>query len=381
MKIQYGLISADSHIALDRDAFTKRMSKTTWGDRIPQVVETTEKDKPVERWIVSGKIRRRAVCNCPAAMDGPLPRNKYPDRWEEVPRKAYVPQERLNALDEDRIDAEVLFPNDPGGFYDYKDAAFELACVQAYNDALSEWHDESDRFIPLAMVPLLGESEARVAEVKRAVTKGHRGIVMLAEPSSTVPGFKHISDPYWYPLWAVCEELGVPVHIHASAGLGDKLAVPRWEGYTPRHFHSAFTTPCGAWPAQLVPNLIFSGVLGRFPQLKWVFAETGIGSINYVREACDYEWERRRLWTDGFLQRPSEIVTRQIFVNFWFERSGIQMRHQIGIDNIMWESDYPHISSTYPQSWDFVSRTVEGVPAEEQKKLLWENAARLYGLM
>jgi len=57
------------------------------------------------------------------------------------------------------------------------------------------------------------------------------------------------------------------------------------------------------------------------------------------------------------------------------------MRHAIGIDNIMWESDYPHISSTYPQSWDFVLRTVEGVPAEEQKKMLWENAARLYGIM
>ena len=123
MKIQYGLISADSHIALDRDALTKRLLKAVWGDRIPQVVETTEKDKPVERWIVNGRIRRRAVCNCPAAMDGPMPRNKYPDRWEEVPRKAYVPQERLRALDEDRIDAEVLFPNDPGGFYDYEDPA------------------------------------------------------------------------------------------------------------------------------------------------------------------------------------------------------------------------------------------------------------------
>jgi predicted TIM-barrel fold metal-dependent hydrolase len=67
-------------------------------------------------------------------------------------------------------------------------------------------------------------------------------------------------------------------------------------------------------------------------------------------------------------------------VNFWYEQAGINLRHQIGIDNIMWESDYPHIASTYPESWSFVERSLAGVPQNERRKLQYENAQALYRL-
>jgi predicted TIM-barrel fold metal-dependent hydrolase len=203
---------------------------------------------------------------------------------------------------------------------------------------------------------------------------------MLAEPSVTVPGLKHISDEFWSPLWAACEDLQLPINIHASGGLGGKLGLPRWPGYAPNEYHAAFTIPCGALPAQQIANLVFSRVLYRHPRLQWVFAESGIGPINYIRQACDHEWERRRLWTEGLLLRPSEVIRRQIFVDFWFERAGVQMRHEIGVDNIMWESDFPHVSSPYPESWKLVESTLEGVPEGERRKMLWENATRLYHL-
>jgi predicted TIM-barrel fold metal-dependent hydrolase len=382
MEIKHGLISADSHVVLDKDAFTSRMSPAKWGERIPQVVEVEERGRLLHRWSANGEVMRgaaRGVCNCPAIMDNPL-RNSYPQRWEDVPAKGYVPAVRLEALDEDGVDAEVLFPNDPGSFYQFGDPQFELACVEAYNDALAAWREASNRFIPLAMVPYLSDIATAVTEVERAAAAGHRGIVMLAEPSLLIKGARHISDPYWDPLWAACEATEMPVHTHASGGLGGKLAVPRWDGYTPHQAHSASTIPTGAWPAQLIPNLIFSGIADRFPRLKWVFAETGIGSVNYVSQACDHEWERRHLWTDGLLVRPSEIVKRQMYVNFWYERAGVELRHRIGIENIMWESDYPHIASTYPESWSFVERTLDGVPDEDRKKLQYENAVRVYRL-
>src|SRR5919107_1280913 len=88
---------------------------------------------------------------------------------------------------------------------------------------------------------------------------------------------------------------------------------------------------------------------------------TGVGGLNYVIAACDHEWECRHLWTEGINTRPSEIVRRQMYVNFWFETEGIKLRHDIGIDNIMWESDFPHITAFYPDSWKAVDRVLEGV--------------------
>jgi predicted TIM-barrel fold metal-dependent hydrolase len=271
-----------------------------------------------------------------------------------------------------------LFPNDPSSFHQYGDAEFELACVQAYNDSLAEWRRQSDRFIPLAMVPLLGGMEPTVAEIERAAGMGHRGIVMFALPSLQVERLPHISDPFWYPLWKACQRLDVPIHLHASAGLARKMTFPEWDGYTPHEQHSAFTVPTAAWPAQIIPNIIFSRIAYQFPRLKWVFAETGIGSVSSVQAACDHEWERRRLWKQGLETRPSELIRQQVYVNFWYERAGIELRYEVGVDNIMWESDYPHIASTYPESWRFVERSLQGVPDVERKKMLYVNAHALY---
>jgi predicted TIM-barrel fold metal-dependent hydrolase len=385
MEITYGLISCDSHAQLDKDTFTSRMSKAKWGDAIPHLIETDNQehmavamDRTVERWMVNGQlVGNRGACNAPAVMDDPI-RKYFPQRWEEVPAFVYDPVARLQALDRDGIDAEVLFPNDPvqSATFFQGDAAFELDCVRAYNDALAEWVQVSDRYIPLALIPYLSDMDVVVAEVTRAVQQGHKGIVMIAEPSHNHPSLKHFNDPYWYPLWAACQDLDIPVHWHSSAGL--MLRMPRWKGYT-RNQEQAMG-PAGSFstPAQFMPNLLFSGVLDRFPRLKWVSAETGLGWVNYILEGCDHEWERRHLWTEGIVTRPSELFRRQLYVDFWYEEAGIKNRHKIGIDNILWESDYPHSTSTFPESWRFVERTLQGVPQDERDKLLYGNAKRLY---
>src|SRR5690242_12206331 len=151
MEIKFGLISSDSHGQLGKDAYTSRMSNAKWGDRIPHIIEVRDEKfaDPVERWIVNGEIQGGNVCNCPTAMPN---RSYYPQRWEEVPHEVYQPAERIKALDRDRIDAEVLFPNGPGGTFFYDDVEFELACVRAYNDALAEFRQTSERFIPLAVI-------------------------------------------------------------------------------------------------------------------------------------------------------------------------------------------------------------------------------------
>ena len=148
MKLKYGLISADSHAQLHKDAFTSRMSRARFGDRIPHVIETADKsmmaepsDQPVERWVVNSQVvDTRGVTNCPAIMGDPY-RTYTPQRWDEVPPSIYDPIARLEVLDSDRVDAEVLFPNPPvqNATFFQGDAELELACVKAYNDAINEW--------------------------------------------------------------------------------------------------------------------------------------------------------------------------------------------------------------------------------------------------
>ena len=387
MELKYGLISCDSHAQPDKDAFTSRMSKAKWGDAIPHLAETTDKahmavafDRPVQRWVVHGQVvGNRGVVNCPTVMADPM-RKYFPQHWDEVPSYVYNPADRLGALDKDGVDAEVLFPNDPvqSGTFFQGNAEFELDCVRAYNDALAEWREVSDRYVPLAIIPYMSGIDVTVAEVQRAVHKGHRGIVMLAEPSQNLDGLKHFNDPYWDPLWAACQDLDVPIHWHAGGGL--RLSMPRWSGYTRNQEQAVGPSGGFSVQAQFIPNLIFSGVLDRYPRLKWVCAETGLGWVNYILDGCDHEWERRHLWTEGILTRPSELFRRQIYVDFWYEEAGIQQRHHIGLENIMWESDYPHSTSTYPESWEFVNRTLAGVPEEEKKLLLYGNAMRIYHL-
>lgn len=379
MEIKYGLISSDSHGQLGKDAYTSRMSISRWGDRVPHIVEVRDDkfETPVERWAVNGEILGGNVCNCPTAMEK---RGYYPQRWEEVPLEVYDPASRLKALDRDGVDAEVLFPNGPGGTFLYDDQEFELACVQAYNDALAEFRRTSERFIPLAAIPFMSPIDTIVAEVERAVEAGHLGINMLADPSVAVKGQKRLADPFWSPLWEACQQLGVAVHLHASAGLAGKLSLPQWKGYSGRQAHCVSTLRNFCTATQIVPYLIFSGTLEKFPRLNWVFAETGLGWVSSILEACDHEWEQRRLWTEGILTRPSELFRRQIYVDFWFETVGIQMRDYIGIDNILWESDFPHITSTYPKSWAAVEHSLAGVAVPDREKVLFRNAARLYRL-
>ena len=387
MEIKYGLISCDSHAQPDKDAFTSRMSQAKWGDAIPHLMETTDKahmavaiDRPVQRWVVNGQVvGNRGVVNCPTVMNDPM-RKYFPQYWDEVPSYVYNPVDRLGALDKDGVDAEILFPNDPvqSGCFFQGSAEFELDCVRAYNDTLAEWREVSERYVPLAVIPYMSGIDVTVAEVQRAVHKGHRGIVMLAEPSQNLEGLKHFNDPYWDPLWAACQDLDVPIHWHASGGL--RLSMPRWSGYTRNQEQAVGPSGGFSVQAQFIPNLIFSGVLDRYPRLKWVCAETGLGWVNYILDGCDHEWQRRHLWTEGILTRPSELFRRQIYVDFWYEEAGIRQRHHIGIENIMWESDYPHSTSTYPESWEFVKRTLAGVPEEEQKLLRYGNAMRVYHL-
>ncbi len=122
----------------------------------------------------------------------------------------------------------------------------------------------------------------------------------------------------------------MPLHLHASAGLARKMTFPEWDGYTPYEQHAAFTVPTAAWPAQIIPNTIFSGIAYRFPRLKWVFAETGIGAVSCAQTACDHEWERRQAmasWIEAAAKRDhSTTGLREFLVRAGWNRAPARSR-------------------------------------------------------
>lgn len=390
MEINFGLVSTDSHAQVPRETWTSRMSAKRWGDLIPHVEKRNDPEVldqaympppfegPLERWVVGGKVMEpRGVANGPAIMEDPQRKYWY-QRWEEVSPRLYDPAERLKAMDQDGVDGEVLFPNTPAQSAWFNvavddPAGFELDCVKAYNEELARWRQVSDRYIPLALVPYRSDIDVIVAEVRRAVELGHRGINMVAEPSRLDRALPHFSDPHWDPLWAACQDLDISVNWHGDGGLGLNMR----QGWYTRHKGQG-GGPGGTVIAQFLPELLFSGVLDRYPRLQWVCAEAGTGWIYYVLEACDHEWRQRHLWTEGIPTPPSELFRRNVHVSFWYEKTGIELRHKLGVKNIMWLSDYAHNTSTFPTSHDFVERTLKGVPDDERRMLCYENALELY---
>ncbi len=205
MELKYGLISADDHVQEHPEVWTSRMSKQKWGDGIPHVI--TESDGS-ECWVVGGqRVSLPGVAIAGALMGDP---QREPRRWEEVPPMAYDPAERLKAMDLDHVDYSVLYPIVGGlaaeSFGKLEDPDLELACVQAYNDWLiEEWASISPRFVPQCIVPIW-PMERTVAEIKRAVAKGHKGVIYPASPME-LRAVPHVNEPAYDPLWAICEEL------------------------------------------------------------------------------------------------------------------------------------------------------------------------------
>jgi uncharacterized protein len=375
MELKFGLISVDDHVLETPTVWTDRMSKTTWGDRIPHLVEQADGR---QSWLVDGRSLPLAGNACAGAA---MPdRAANPLRWSEVPAAAYVPAERLRAMDTDGVDASVLYPTAAGiageTFGQITDPDLELACVQAYNDWLiDEWAAASPRFIPQCLVPL-APVEATVAEIQRAVKRGHRGVI-LPPVLMHLRDLPHINEAVWDPVWATLQELQVPLCFHA--GSSKRLQFPPYS-LTPRLADAleAVTRPMTDVP--IMANLLFSRILLRFPRLKVVFAESSLAWGAYEIEFADHEYERQRMQNEGYDLKPSEMFARQCYLSGWYDRAGIAERSFLGVGNLLWETNYPQANSTWPDTRDYVAKLFQGVPEAEKSSILAGNAAQLYKL-
>ena len=387
--MDFKIIDVDAHVQEPADCWTNRMSEKKWGKRIPQLEEVSREErgttpigyfldpKPerVHRWTLDGQPHSPYPSTCHAVMPD---RETLPSRWEDVPKSVYDARARLEAMDADGVDAEVFYPNVGLTFPFFGKAPdFESDCVRAYNDMqVEEWLDVSERFIPLTMLPF-SDIEGTVDELRYTASRGHKGFLMLSAPHQK--GLPHLIDSYWDPLWATAEEMQMPFHFHGGSGAIRMWIDPK-PGLSPR-FSRAFAGTIGFnLQAQFISYVLFSGILHRFPGLQFVVAESGVGWVPYVLEMCDHEWERCRLSEHGHPTRPSELFRKHGHVDFWYEQKGLAYHHVIGADRIMWESDFPHPTSIWPNSSRYIEGSLGDVSPEDREMILAGNAKRVYRL-
>jgi predicted TIM-barrel fold metal-dependent hydrolase len=378
-------IDTDTHITEPPDVWTARVSTKKWGDAVPHVRRVNGRDL----WFIRDQMAGAPGFTTMAGFDGSFPDS--PLGFDDIPASAYDARRRLEHMDAEGIYAQVLYPNvggfGSGGFLRLKEPALMLECVRAYNDFLVEWCSaDPNRLVPVAAMPFW-DVKACVEEIDRAVAKGHRAVLACSQPDAW--GEPPLASPYWDPFWAAAQEAGVPISFHIGAGdLSDLIKDPI--GIGTRANFARVSSMIFMQNVTCIADLIFGGVCHRFPRLKMVSVESGVGWIPSYLEAADWQFvnSQTRKEHPEYDLLPSEYFARQIYGCFWFECDGLSSALEQIPGNLLWETDFPHPTCQHPglqgglteHPADYAERAFAGVPEATIEKVLHGTAASLYGI-
>ncbi|WP_436776525.1 amidohydrolase family protein [Yinghuangia sp. YIM S09857] len=299
--------------------------------------------------------------------------------YDEMRPGCWQPAARVADMDLNGVEAQLCYPNYPrfcGQIFLWgKDRELALLCVKAYNDwMVEEWCGAgSGRLIPLCIVPLW-DAELAAAEVRRNAARGVRAVAFSELPSYL--GLPSIHSGYWDPFFAACAETGTVLCMHIGSGTKTPQASPDSPDAV------AATIIFGNSVASMA-DMLFSGVPHRFPELKLLYAEAQIGWIPYLLERIDDVWETHRGWSNAQAacpEPPSTYYRRQMYSCFFKDSVGTEMLHRIGVDNVMFETDYPHQDGTWPHSVKAAEEQFGHLDAESIHKIARGNAIRVFGL-
>lgn len=382
------VIDIDTHLSEPLDLWTSR-APAKYKDRVPQMKELNGKLV----WTIDGD-RSMGLGGAASVVfgDGRKADGLEFSKWKvgDVHPACSQAKERLQLMDKMGIHAQIVYPNVLGfggqgrGDANAKslppiDAELRLVSTQIYNDALAEMQEESgNRLLPMALLPWWDINQA-VAEAERCSDMGMRGININSDPHNA--GMQELGDDCWTPLWEVCVDRKLPVNFHIGASddsmswYGDSP----WPSFSPANKLAIGGTMMFISNAKIICNLIVSGLLDRFPTLNFVSAESGVGWIPFILEALQYQMEESGC--DSYELTPLEYFRRQIYAGFWFENQGAaEMMRKLGIDNVMFETDFPHPTCLYPEPFERINSCLQELNFEERRKVLSTNAAKVYQL-
>jgi predicted TIM-barrel fold metal-dependent hydrolase len=369
---RYELVSADSHVLEPPDLWTSYLP-AKFHAKAPRVVSDGDGG---EAWQFAPDVPP-----APIGIYASAGRAHDDVRWTGVTFAAanqgnFRGDVRLQEMDADGVDAEVLYGSARmlSHFFSDPDPAFHLAGVQAYNSWLADAFVTvaPDRLIGLAAMPALGVDTC-IAELERALKLGLRGAWLLTLPSAG-PAIRPEDDRFW----DAAQALDVAVHFHVR--LMRQVTKPHPKGIRGDTLHGLAGNGAQACLTDL-PEIIASGVHDRFPRLTWVAAETGAGWIPYILEQLDDRWWRNRSWLPVRLRHPPSVYFRRNWrATFMIDHVAVENREAIGVENLMWSTDYPHHGCDWPASRRAVTAMFRDVPAPERDRMCAGNAVALYGL-
>jgi predicted TIM-barrel fold metal-dependent hydrolase len=335
-------------------------------------------------------LAERAVMEAELAKIG-LRNEEFAEEWErdngEGLRGGWDAARRDVELDADGVAGEVIFPDADAvtagasapfgaglGSGGDADPELTMAGARAHNRWLAELcADSPQRRAGIAIVPILHDIDAAVTEIRRARRSGLRGGILIPSMWRPYPAY---NDARYEPIWAVCQELDMPVHVHSGSApreeygvhLGIYVAEVRW------------------WTQRGLSFLLWGGVFERFPGLKFVVTEAGAFWAADLLWTMDIAFDREhgakklgRQLTAGLTMRPSEYFDRNCFIGASnTRRRELLRRYEIGIGNMMWGNDFPHPEGTWPHTREWLRSSFADIPADETARLLGRTAASVY---
>ena len=377
----YKLYSADSHVSEPPDLWLTRLDKK-WRYRAPKI-ESLERDGVVEDYLVYEGYPPHPVAvgiaSAALAKTGGSEEAKFEmvksraGRYAEALPGGWDPVARLKDQDIDGVDGEVLHPTIGFRMFWLQDAGLQEVVFRAYNDWMSEYvsHDRK-RLVGIALISLYN-IEAGCAELRRAHKLGLKGAMIALSPPEGCPPY---NSPVYFPFWELAQELDMPIILHLVTGGGESRLLGSY--WNPDTIIGAVIAHAEA--ERTFAKLIMFGVLEKFPKLRLHSAENGLAWMPYFLHRMDRQLRSGLVASmiPKLSLKPSEYFRRQVAVSFINEPEAAQLRDVIGIENLMWASDYPHAASTWPKSREAVAKVLEGVPENERRRIVRDNVLRYF---
>ncbi len=360
------ILSADSHVLDPADLWSTRM-QVKFRDQAPHVernVNGREGD-----FIVCPPLRPFNPFSLGSAGIPPEEQEKYaaggyascrPGSWDPIAR--------LKDMDMDGIGAEIFYCGYSMSMFSHPDEEFQRDAHRAYNDWSADYASYAPkRLFPIANISMTDPHED-LKELHRIAKMGLRGIFISNDPLAE----RRYENPMWQPFWNAVEEYDLPVNIHiltVQSGSQVSATNPLVDGVL---------LPIPAF--RTIADMIIGGVFDKHPNLKIVSVENDIGWIpNYLKR---FDWYSYRFKTryPQMKMGGGEYWRQHVYSTFQDDVPGVRCRDLIGVDKLMWGSDYPHFDSTFPKSLEAIERNFEGVPDDEREMILGGNMLKLYNL-